>query len=311
MKAVQISGGKPQVVERPIGDSEGVRIKVVSSSICGSDLHLLQLDMLEGRTPGHEFAGIAPNGQAVAIEPVKACGRCMYCNDGYLSHCEQGVEHIGVSLDGGMAEYAVVPESSLVPLPSGMDIQNACLVEPLAIALHGFDRITTASPARCLIIGAGPIGLAAIAAAQARGMQCDVIARHEHQAAAAERLGARSGSQGHYSLIVDAVGNSETLHQACELAAPLAQIIFLGTAWDGTAISFLLQMKEISLLAATGYRCSGERSFVEAARVLHQRPMLAETLISHRFPLEAAEEAFATAANRAAGALKVAFAMPA
>jgi len=315
--AIVISDGKPDYVQTDIDESTGVTVKVVSSSICGSDLHLMGLRWLEGRTPGHEFSGIAPNGKAVAVEPVIGCGSCHYCDNGQLSHCEHGAQYLGVMRDGGMAEHVIVPADRLVELPSGLSPSDACLVEPVAIALRGLDRLPQDArrQRKCLVIGAGPIGIAAAAACIARGFDCDILARYEHQQMAASRLGAKAYIDamelGSYGLVVDAVGSTESMRQAVQCCTPMASISLLGTPWNGVEFDQGLQMKEIILLAATSYKCTDpNRTFNEAAKLLVEQPQLSKAMISHRFPLEAATDAFETASNRSAGAIKVAFEMP-
>ncbi len=275
------------------------------------------LRWLEGRTPGHEFSGIAPNGKAVAVEPVLGCGSCYYCDEGHLAHCEHGAQYLGVMRDGGMAEHAVVPPERLVELPTGLSPADACLVEPVAIALRGLDRVPSAAIRKrnCLVIGAGPIGLAAAAACISRGLACDIIARYEHQQMAANRLGAQSHASaqalGSYDLVIDAVGSTESMRQAVQCCAPMATISLLGTPWNGIEFDQGLQMKEVNLLSATSYKCSTPgRTFDEAAKLLLTQAELSKAMISHRYPLEAATDAFATAADRSAGAIKVAFEMP-
>lgn len=130
MKAIRIIDGHPQLVNAPNPDGDGVQIKVVSSSICGSDLHMIDKGWLEGAILGHEFAGYTPEGKAVAIEPIFGCGGCRYCGDGYPAQCTKGPRFIGGAIDGGMAQYVEVPASTLVTLPSGFDIASASLVEP-------------------------------------------------------------------------------------------------------------------------------------------------------------------------------------
>lgn len=315
--AIVINDGKPDYVQADIDESAGVTVQVVSSSICGSDLHLMDLRWLEGQTPGHEFAGFAPNGKAVAVEPVIGCGSCHYCDDGHLSHCEHGAQYLGVMLAGGMAEHVIVPPERLVELPSGLDPREACLVEPVAIALWGLDRFPESArrQRRCLVIGAGPIGLAAAAACVSRGLECDILARYEHQQVAASRLGANPHTDakdlGSYGLVIDAIGSTESMRQAVQSCAPMASVSLLGTPWNGVEFDQGLQMKEINILPATSYKCTlPGRTFDEAAKLLLEQPELSKAMISHRFPLEAGVEAFDTAANRSAGAIKVAFEMP-
>src|SRR5690606_8952766 len=96
----------------------------------------------------------------------------------------------GVGRDGGMAEQCIAPESSLVPLPQGVDPRDACLVEPLAVAVHGVRRGRVTGRDRVAVIGGGSIGLTAVVAARATGAAVHLAARHPHQCEAGLRLGA-------------------------------------------------------------------------------------------------------------------------
>ena len=94
-----------------------------------------------------------------------------------------------MSRDGGMAELLRVPARALVPLPQGLDVGNACLVEPLAVASHGLRRAGLVAGLGVGIIGGGTIGLCAAAIATRWGGDVSVAARHAQQRAAAEALG--------------------------------------------------------------------------------------------------------------------------
>lgn len=309
MKAVQVNNSIPQLVDIPAPEGEGVRVQVRAASICGSDIHLLNTDFVEGAVLGHEFAGLTPDGTAVAVEPVQGCGECLSCTDGFTAHCDKQASHVGVMLQGGMAEYVVVPEHTLVPLPSGLDVRNASLVEPLAVGVHGVHRAGLQKNARTLVVGAGAIGLAAVAALHNAGFQPDVIARHEHQKAAAEGLGGVNRSGEGYDAVFDCAGSADSLRISQERVRPLGAVILLGTLWAPASIDMMLCQKEISLIPSMGYKMGAhpDRSFDAAARMLLEHPGIAETLITHRFPLDGVDEAFAAASNRAAGAIKVAF----
>ncbi len=308
MKAIRIENKQPQLVDLPAPSGEGVLIKVATTSICGSDLHMIERGWAEQRVLGHEFAGTTPDGTAVAVEPVSGCNSCHYCDSGYHAHCNNGYQLLGVTLDGGMAEYVEVPAHSLVTLPSGLDLQTACLIEPLAVALHGLNRVGIKGNDRALVIGAGPVGLMTAAALAARGIRCDLSARHRHQQRAAESLGAGLDIGEHYDVVFDAVGSSASLKQACQLARPLGHIGMVGSFWEPVDFAMEFTVKELSISAAMMYQCKHDaREFVEAGNVLADNPHIATALVSHRFPLEGASEAFATANDRAAGAIKVVF----
>ena len=87
MRAVRIVDGTPTLETLAGPEGDGVCVKVASSSICGSDLHLLDGGIAEGMILGHEFCGIAPDGTPVAVEPMAGCGSCWACDEGHLSFC--------------------------------------------------------------------------------------------------------------------------------------------------------------------------------------------------------------------------------
>jgi threonine dehydrogenase-like Zn-dependent dehydrogenase len=207
-----------------------------------------------------------------------------------------------------MAEYVVAPAANLVRLPTGLDIASAALVEPLAVAVHGLDRARVSASERVLVIGGGPIGLAAVAALAGRGIHCDIDARYEHQRSAALRLGAALQVGDGYDVVLDAVGTADSLLASVRRLRPMGRIGLLGSFWEPTPLDALFCMREIELIPAMTYSCrSPRRNFEEAGQLLHASPEIADTLITHRFPLEAVSEAFATARARSEGAIKVAF----
>lgn len=308
MKAVRAEAGKPLLVDVAKPEGEGVLVQVVSASICGSDLHMLDMGWLGEKTIGHEFAGITPDGTAVAVEPTVGCGSCGHCGEGYNGHCEKGFHLMGVMSDGGMAEYVMAPAANLVPLPTGLEVSVAALVEPLAVAVHGLDRAGVRDDEKVLVLGGGPIGLATVAALRGRGIACDCSARYAHQQSVAERLGASLEVSEGYDVVLDAVGTADSLAEAVQRLKPRGRIGLLGSFWEPTPLDSLYCLKEISLLPAMTYQCkSPHRNFEESANMLLANPDIAAALVTHRFPLEAVGEAFDTARARSAGAIKVVF----
>lgn len=310
MKAIRIEDKRARWVdcEAPTAAPGQVLVNIVASGICGSDLHLMDMGFSEGRIIGHEFAGLTADGTAVAIEPLLSCGGCASCLQGYASHCVES-QILGVMVDGGMAETVAVPEHALVRLPAGLNLANASLVEPLAVAEHGLNRVQLQPGEKVLVVGAGPIGLAACAMLAARGVACDVIARHPHQQMAAERLGATLNSAQEYTLVIDAVGLQSSFNESLQRLRPGGRILMLGSPWQPVSFDAGLCMKEANLVTSALYRThpAPQRDFVTAAQALVDVPAIAECMISHRFPLEAAEEAFAVAGDRSSGAIKVVF----
>ena len=93
-----------------------------------------------------------------------------------------------------MAERVAVPPECLVELPAGVSVADASLIEPLAVSVHALRMVAAVPGERVLVVGGGSVGLLAVAAARAIGLQADLDARHEHQRRAGERLGAGSPS---------------------------------------------------------------------------------------------------------------------
>jgi threonine dehydrogenase-like Zn-dependent dehydrogenase len=307
MKAVRVVDGAARVTEVPEPAGDGVVVAIRSAGICGSDLHMIEKGYPLGGTLGHEMAGVLPDGTAVAIEPLAACGECEACRRGDAQLCRRGPGIIlGIGRDGGMAERVLVPSEAIVRLPGGVPLADASLVEPLAVAVHGFRRGDVKLGQRVAVVGGGTIGLCAVAVARAFGASVALLARHDHQRAAGERLGAIEAS-GTYSVVVDAAGTASALKRAVELAAPGGKLVLLASYWDGLALPGIpLCLKEIDVHPSSLYgRVGDSRDFDVAARILAENPEIARSLITHRLPLDAAAEAFRIAGDRSAGAIKV------
>jgi threonine dehydrogenase-like Zn-dependent dehydrogenase len=307
MRAVRVSGpGAVAVREVEPSAGEGVRVKVVSAGVCGSDLHLAAL-IQPTATLGHEVAGVLDDGTAVAIEPLAACGVCDACRAGHEQRCRELMARIyGLVLDGGMADEIHVVPRCLVVLPDTVDLTNASLVEPLAIAVHGFNRAGVGPGERVLVVGGGSIGLSALAVARHRGIFADLAARHAHQLAAGEALGAGIAPGDDYDVVIDAAGTQSSIDEAIRRLRPGGRVLLLGSWWTPVQLGTDLTIKEITLIPSSFYgHDHGSREFAEAVEVLAARPDIAATLITHRFGLDDAVEAFRVAGDRASGAIKV------
>jgi threonine dehydrogenase-like Zn-dependent dehydrogenase len=309
MRAVRVIDGVVGVSDVVAPEGPGVRVRVQSAGICGSDLHLIEPSNLDPVTVtlGHEIAGVTDDDTPVAIEPLAPCGYCEMCRQGQYNLCADSSAMIfGIGLDGGMADEIRVPSRSLVPLPSGLEPRDAALVEPLAVVVHSLRRSGLRPHQRVAVVGGGTIGLCAVAAARARGCEVALVARHDAQRAAGERLGA-SEANGEYDLVIEAAGTESALAAAVDLAKPSADVSIPGIYWGPVAAPGLAMcFKQVSLCPTTLYgRHAAGRDIDAAAALMATTPELAPTIITHRFPLDAAPEAFATAGSRSLGAIKV------
>jgi threonine dehydrogenase-like Zn-dependent dehydrogenase len=289
-------------VDEPTGD--GVLLEVRSSSICGTDLNFMAMGA-KGFVYGHEFAGVV-NGVPYAIEPALHCHSCAQCAAGYTQRCTGGASNLGIFIDGGLCERIMVPEYTLVPLPATLAVEDACLVETGSVAMHGVRRAGIAPGERVVVVGGGSIGLLAVASVRHLGHDVDLEARHPVQLAAGERLGAGTPS-GLYDVVIEATGSTSGVARCTELAAPGGRIILLGVFHDTVPVPGIpLLTKELSFTGAMAYdRAGGVRETELVAEMLGAVPEIARTVITHRFALADAAEAFRVAGDRAAGAIKV------
>ena len=293
-------------VADPEPTDDQVVVHVQSSSICGSDLHLIEY----GPIPyvlGHEFAGLLDDGRAVAVDPSQPCGTCDQCTTGARHLCRTGSQRArGISADGGMADAIAVDRSSLVALPDGLPPATACLVEPLGVATHAVRIAGLTGGERVAVVGGGGIGLAAVAAAGPTTDAVGLVARHDSQRDAGERLGAVP-AEGEYDVVLECAGTASALETAADLCAPGALVVFLSTHWTPVPIPGLpALMKELGFRWSYTYGTHEHGTDLDdAAALLASDPTIADTLITNRFPLDDAAEAFRVAGDRAAGAIKV------
>ena len=303
MRGVRNTVNGIEVLDLPRPTGEGVRVRVKAIGICQTDLNLAAMGPL-AFTMGHEFAGELEDGTPVGVQPTVPCGTCDLCQHGESAWCEQGYQRlIGLGQDGGMADEVIVPPDSIVPLPRGLDAHNgANLIEPLAIHLHSLDLARFTGRMRTLVVGANVSGfgvLAAAAALQRGAATVDVDFDRAFQREAAARLGAGVAPDGRYDLVIEADGSEASIHRACEWCRPGGTVLLVAGYYTPKTWNFTTAfVKELTVVfgAFYGHAATG-RDVDAAATLLGRNPEIARVLNTHRFPLDAAAEAFAFAAS--------------
>lgn len=247
-----------EYIERPVPDiaSNEVLLKINSVGICGTDIHAYA-----GRQPffsyprvlGHEICGTvekvgsevtkAEVSKRYSVIPCVPCGECPACEDGKTNCCEN-VSLYGVHQDGGFSEYLAVLESNLVLLPDNVSNSQGALVECFAISAHAVRRAEVREGNNVLVVGAGPIGLAAAAVAKAEGghvVVADVDAGRREQVAKNLEVTALNPMDDNYvelletefngrlpCIVLDATGNKSSMSRAVELIRNGGKIVFIG-----------------------------------------------------------------------------------
>ncbi|HEY2775114.1 MAG TPA: alcohol dehydrogenase catalytic domain-containing protein [Candidatus Binatia bacterium] len=305
-----------------------VRVRVLRCGICGSDLHAfrgraeLPLDC-----PGHEMSGIVDavgpgargvrEGDRVAVEPLRRCGDCRHCLAGNYHLCGR-LALSGVTAPGGMASAIVVPDYALFALPSSLDFALGALAEPMAVSVHAA-RLGGAGPgSRVLVLGAGTIGLVAVAAARHLGAEYVAIsARHPQQKKLAAALGADeildpeqlrpSGEKP--DVVIETVGGTASTVGDAMLAVARGGTVVVVGLFEKTPVfdPGVMILKEVRMVGSMVYNHppGGAADFAIALDVIADRAQALRALVTHTFALEDVQRAFETASDKASGAVKV------
>lgn len=190
-------------VSRPEPRSGEVLVRVAHCGVCGTDLRILAGTLRVPALPlviGHEIAGTAATtgpraararpGEPVAVDGITSCGGCHACRRASPALCGHASE-LGIHEPGGLAEYVVAPERNVHPLPDPMGTAAGALVEPLACAIRGQDRVAVDLADAVAVVGGGVQGLIHTALARFRGAARVIVsARHEPRRSRAEEMGA-------------------------------------------------------------------------------------------------------------------------
>ncbi len=317
-----------------IGKGE-LLVKVVSASICGTDLRIYHGNHRmyppgTVRIPGHEVVGTIAQlgegvkdysiGQRVFCAPNTGCGHCLQCITGNNNRCAN-YDAIGVTSDGGFAEFVRIPANSVqqgnvISISDSLDSAVAALIEPFACVVRGQNALSIKPGEVVLIMGAGPIGVMHAKLARARGAGRVIISEPAHERAAqALQMGAHrvvdptsedlakavnEESQGRGA---DVVIVAAPVHAAQESAQEVAAIggrinYFGGLPKDRPTINFnsnLLHYKELVVTATTA--CSTADCW-QATQIVNSGLVDLTDVISQRFPLKDALAAFVAAEDR-------------
>jgi L-gulonate 5-dehydrogenase len=248
--------------EAPTPDADEVVVQVKATGICAGDLYIYQ-----GRNPyaqypiigGHEIAGYVRDagrgvsgilaGELVVVEPFIGCGRCYACRAG-KPNCCVNLRIIGVHQAGGFADYVVAPAKNIHRVPAGLTPTWASFAEPIAIGVQAARRGDVHETDTVLILGAGPIGLALIEVAQAKGAKVYVTDIARDRLDFAQTLGAEplasdetlfqrvmdlTGGEG-MPCVIEATGSQRAMESTVDLVANGGRIVIVGLLKRGQMI---------------------------------------------------------------------------
>lgn len=300
-------------VKDPEPGPREVVVAAAAVGICGTDIHILDGEFAGIRypvVPGHEFAGVVVAlgsavqdlsvGDRVAVNPSVFCGECHYCRVGRGNLCER-FNSIGLTRNGGCAEYTVAPLSNCHLLPDGMPLEHGALVEPLSCAVHGFDLLPRRLGEHYLIYGAGTMGLMmAQLARHAGAASVSVVDVNESRLAVARQLAADVVSTSAdeldrpagWEVVIDCTGVVAVIEDGLARVRRGGTFQQFGVAAEDAAASFSpfqVYNNEITIVGSMAVL----HSFGRAVDLLDRGVIDPHVMITDTFPLSCYEDAVA------------------
>ena len=324
MKAVVLYGPydiRVEEVPKPRLRSGWVRVKVEEVGICGTDKAFykgtyrpLKIPII----PGHEIAGVVDDvgegvprdiiGLRVTTEINVACGKCWFCRHGMKTHCPYR-EVIGISIDGGMAEYLITPYEN-IHIISRLSPEEGAFVEPLAAVIEMVKMEPPEPGSNIAVLGSGTIGLLSLQVLKLMlPKKVVVITRpNSPKALVAKELGADEvisvnevkdyikentpEGQG-FDYVVEATGSPQGLDLAVNITRPRGVIAAKSTHGAPTTFNYTLAVvKELRII---GSRCG---PFKPAIKLLEEGRVNVKKLITGKYPLSEARKAFEDSLKR-------------
>ena len=344
MLAARLYGPEDLRVERialPEDPKQGdLLLRVTAVGICGSDLHTYQdgrigdTIMQEPLIIGHEFGGVVEAvgpectdgnflslaaGTRVAVDPAQPCGRCELCEQGHPNLCNR-LHFCGLFPDeGSLTELMHIPAQTCFPVPDSIGDAEAALLEPLGVALHAIDLAKIRVANSMVILGAGAIGLLILQLAKLSGADpifvCD---KFDWRLSVAERFGAvpvnvdktdpvefvmhETHGRG-VDIAIEAAWADHSVQQAAEMARLGGRLLLVGIPGADNLTMKHSTARRKGLTIRMSRRM--KHTYPRAIRLAASGKVDLSGMISHRFPLERAPEAFALNSNYQDNVVKV------
>lgn len=333
MRAAVLYGKKDiriEEVEKPSAGPGEVVVQIKTVGICGSDVHYYEefrmgktYEMVEPQILGHEPSGIVVEtgegvtgikpGDRVAVEPGETCGCCRHCKSGHYNLCGDVRFLSTPGNKGAFAEYLVIGADMVFPIPDRMSYEVASLSEPLSVGIHACELAEVKPGDRLMILGGGPIGIMAAAAALAFGVtditlgdiqenRLQFAREHCHvkhtvntgELKTEEIVERFTGGEG-FDCVIETSGAPVADYMSVDLVRKGGRISLVGIPKDEAVQFHIFDIidKEVTLKGVFRYA----NSYPLAIQILDSRVIDFDAVITKRFELEETAEAMDFALN--------------
>ena len=295
----------------PVPSPDEVLLQVTAVGLCGSDRHWFLEGGIGGTTSerplvlGHEIAAVVADGPdaglRVVLEPAIPCERCPTCRAGDVELCPSGSFAGFGEMDGGLRTYMSWPRRLLHPVPPDIDDGDAAVLEALAVAVHAAHLAGVDPSRRVAVIGCGPIGLLVIKVLCAWGVTSiaaiEPLAHRAAAAAAGAEISAAGASDQSIDVVIECAGPDPAVALAVDLVRPGGRVVVVGIpASEHTSVPASVARRKG--IAIQWCRRTRRSDFAEAIDLLATGTIEVGSLISHRFSLDDAAEAFRVLADQ-------------
>ena len=337
MYTARLHGARDMRVEQvpcPSLPSQGeVLLKITATCICGSDLHTYKEGMIgevRVQSPlilGHEFAGVIEvagsdsldgngdplvEGRRVAVDPAIPCLHCELCEKGHPNLCKR-LRFCGFwPDDGSLREYMLIPARCCFPIPDSLTDTEGALLEPLGVGIHAVDLGKVKAGDNVAILGAGPIGLLILQLVRLSGADCVFVSdlmgwRLETANAYKASISINASSSdpvqaiNEYTsgrgvdVVFEAAWGAESVSQAAEIACAGGTVVLVGIPEDDFLALRASTVRRKGLTIKMSRRM--KHTYPRAIRLAERRRVELESMVTHRFSLEEAPEAFSLNAD--------------
>jgi L-iditol 2-dehydrogenase len=311
-------------LETPTAGPGEVVVRSHAAGVCRTDLEVLHGDLTDPRwvrfplVPGHEWSGTVAElgegvddlsvGDRVVCEGIIPCNRCRRCKEGKTQLCEN-YDQIGFTRAGGYGEYVRAPRHVVHVLPDSVSFSAGVLVEPASCVLGGLERGRPRPGETIGVVGIGTLGSLAVTLARlyspgaliaygvraaelelAARLGADATVHVDEQDAIAATHGLAGGG---LDLVVETAGAVAAVELATRLVRPGGRVVLLGIAGEGRVLELPADRMVFGDMAVIGSFSYSTSDWTRVVGLVRQGLVELDPIVTHRFPADRFEEAFA------------------
>lgn len=293
----------------PSGDE--VKIKLIYGGICGTDLSVFK-GAIQYATypvrPGHELLGtiveageeaLYPPGTRVVVLPNTYCGECDKCRIGKTNICRHK-KSLGINADGGFSQEFVISSRFVLPVPADLPDEKAILIEPFAVVVHAFQKVTVTTGTSLAVIGCGNEGKLAVLLASHLGADVTAIDinplkldRVKEMVPHVRTLQPNEIGGETFDVVIEAAGTKASIETGIKLVTPGGSMVLIGIAQEANFPAAHVVRNEITLYGSIIYTFPDD--FLETIEYLRNNQLDVTPVVSKIMPVSEFKQAFENA----------------